>query len=131
MPTSSPANGATQASPKDAELSVAPFEPIEQLRAHEYVAEQIRRQIGLHVVSVGGALPSERELSAMSAETRLSAWILALLPVGIGGFLILTNPRYFGAMWFDPSGRQLVYVAFGLQLIGAWLLYRLTRLRGA
>jgi GntR family transcriptional repressor for pyruvate dehydrogenase complex len=65
MPTSSPANGATQASPKDAELSVAPFEPIEQLRAHEYVAEQIRRQIGLHVVSVGGALPSERELSAM------------------------------------------------------------------
>lgn len=74
---------------------------------------------------------AERELSAMSAETRLSAWILALLPVGIGGFLILTNPRYFGAMWFDPSGRQLVYVAFGLQLIGAWLLYRLTRLRGA
>jgi tight adherence protein B len=72
---------------------------------------------------------AERELSAMSAETRLSAWILALLPVGIGGFLILTNPRYFGAMWFDPTGRELVYLAFGLQLVGAWLLYRLTRLR--
>jgi GntR family transcriptional regulator, transcriptional repressor for pyruvate dehydrogenase complex len=43
----------------------ASFEPIEQLRAHEYVAEQIRRQIGLHVVSVGDALPTERELSAM------------------------------------------------------------------
>lgn len=41
------------------------FEPIEQLRAHEYVAEQIRRQIGLHLVPVGGALPSERDLSAM------------------------------------------------------------------
>lgn len=41
------------------------FEPIEQLRAHEYVAEQIRRQIGLHLVPVGGALPSERELSEM------------------------------------------------------------------
>jgi DNA-binding FadR family transcriptional regulator len=41
------------------------FEPIEQLRAHEYVAEQLRRQIGLHIVPVGGALPSERELSAM------------------------------------------------------------------
>lgn len=73
---------------------------------------------------------AERELSAMSAETRLSAWILALLPVGIAGFLILTNPRYFGAMWFDPSGRQLVYLAFGLQLVGAYLLYRMTRLQG-
>jgi GntR family transcriptional repressor for pyruvate dehydrogenase complex len=41
------------------------FEPIEQLRAHEYVAEQLRRQIGLHIVPVGGALPSERELSSM------------------------------------------------------------------
>lgn len=73
---------------------------------------------------------AERELSAMSAETRMSAFVLALLPVAIGGFLILTNPRYFGAMWFDPSGRQLVYLAFALQLIGAYLLYRLTRLRG-
>ncbi|SDH70705.1 type II secretion system F family protein [Paraburkholderia phenazinium] len=73
---------------------------------------------------------AERELSAMSAETRLSAWILALMPVGIGGFLMLTNPRYFGAMWFDPSGRELVYLAFGLQIGGAFLLYRLTRLRG-
>jgi tight adherence protein B len=74
---------------------------------------------------------AERELAAMSAETRLSAWILALLPVGIAGFLILTNPHYFGAMWFDPSGRQLVYLAFGLQLIGGYLLYRMTRLQRA
>ena len=72
---------------------------------------------------------AERELAAMSAETRLSAWILALLPVGIGGFLMLTNPRYFGAMWFDPSGRQLVYLAFGLQLVGAYMLHRMTRLQ--
>lgn len=43
----------------------AEFKPIEQLRAHEYVAEQLRRQIGLHLVPVGGALPSERELSTM------------------------------------------------------------------
>jgi DNA-binding FadR family transcriptional regulator len=41
------------------------FEPIEQLRAHEYVAEQLRRQIGLHIVPAGGTLPSERELSSM------------------------------------------------------------------
>ena len=38
---------------------------------------------------------AERELVAMSAETRLSSWVLAMLPVGIGGFLILSNPKYF------------------------------------
>ncbi|ASW00479.1 type II secretion system F family protein [Paraburkholderia aromaticivorans] len=72
---------------------------------------------------------AERELVAMSAETRLSSWVLAMLPVGIGGFLILSNPRYFASMWFDPTGRQLVYLAFALQLGGAYLLYRLANLR--
>ncbi|MFD1555929.1 type II secretion system F family protein [Paraburkholderia silviterrae] len=73
----------------------------------------------------------QRELIAMSAETRLSAWVLALLPLGIVGFLIVTNPQYFASMWNDSSGRLLVYGAIGLQLTGAWLLYRLTRLKGA
>ncbi|MBK5120994.1 type II secretion system F family protein [Burkholderia sp. R-69980] len=72
---------------------------------------------------------AERELVAMSAETRLSSWVLAMLPVGIGGFLILSNPSYFASMWFDPTGRQLVYLAFGLQVVGAYLLYRLANLR--
>ncbi|CAB3698073.1 type II secretion system F family protein [Paraburkholderia rhynchosiae] len=73
---------------------------------------------------------AERELIAMSSETRLSSWVLGMLPIGIGGFLILTNPRYFGSMWFDPGGRQILYLAFALQLTGAYLLYRLARLKG-
>lgn len=72
---------------------------------------------------------AERELVAMSAETRLSSWVLGLLPVSIAGFLIVSNPGYFGSMWYDPSGRLFVYLAFALQLVGAYLLYRLARLR--
>ncbi|CAM2155629.1 type II secretion system F family protein [Paraburkholderia tropica] len=73
---------------------------------------------------------AQRELIAMSAETRLSAWVLGLLPIGIAGFLIVTNPSYFGSLWDDGSGRKLVYAAIGLQVFGGWLLYRLTRLKG-
>ncbi|HWX11451.1 MAG TPA: type II secretion system F family protein [Trinickia sp.] len=72
---------------------------------------------------------ADRELSAMSAETRLSAWVLAVLPLVIGGFLIASSPSYFSAMWTDPGGRKLVYIAFGMQVTGGYLLYRLTRLR--
>ncbi len=43
----------------------APFEPIQQLRAHEYVAEQIRRHIALRLIQPGESLPSERELATM------------------------------------------------------------------
>lgn len=41
------------------------FEPINQLRAHEYVAEQIRRHIALGLLNPGDALPAERELAVM------------------------------------------------------------------
>lgn len=73
---------------------------------------------------------AQRELVAMSAEIRLSAWVLAVLPLGIAGFLIVSNPDYFASMWNDHSGRRLVYGAIGLQCTGAYLLYRLTRLKG-
>jgi GntR family transcriptional regulator, transcriptional repressor for pyruvate dehydrogenase complex len=45
--------------------AVVEFEPIQQLRAHEYVAEQIRRHIALRLISPGESLPSERELAAI------------------------------------------------------------------
>ena len=41
------------------------FEVIEQQRAHEYVAGQIRRQIGLGIIAAGQSLPPERELMRM------------------------------------------------------------------
>jgi tight adherence protein B len=71
---------------------------------------------------------AQRELSALSAETRLSAWILGLLPVVVGTFIVLSNPQYFIGMWFDPTGRHLFYGALGLQLVGIFLLYRLAKL---
>lgn len=41
------------------------FQRIQQLRAHESVAEQIRRQIELRLIGPGEALPSERVLATM------------------------------------------------------------------
>jgi DNA-binding FadR family transcriptional regulator len=41
------------------------FERIHQVRAHEYVAEQIRRHIALRLIKPGEALPAERELAGM------------------------------------------------------------------
>src|SRR2546425_7352515 len=41
------------------------FERIQQLRAHEYVAEQIRRHISLRLINPGESLPAERELAVM------------------------------------------------------------------
>ena len=50
--------------------SELPFEPIQPVRAHEYVAEQIRRYIGLRLIQPGEVLPSERQLAVLFAVGR-------------------------------------------------------------
>lgn len=72
---------------------------------------------------------AERELHAMSAEVRMSAWILALLPIVVGGMIMLLNQGYFMRMWNDAIGQRLIYIAAGLQVFGSLFLYRLARLR--
>jgi len=67
------------------------------------------------------------ELVATSAEVRLSAWILALLPIGIGLFIIMFNNALFMNMWKDPLGFRLLMLAVGLQALGSVLLYRMAR----
>ena len=44
-------------------VTTSAFTPLEQLRAHELVAEQLRRHIRLHLVPPGKSLPPERELA--------------------------------------------------------------------
>lgn len=72
---------------------------------------------------------AERELTAMSAETRLSAFVLVMLPVAIGSFVVMTNPTYLEGMWNDSLGRLLLMFAFLMQLAGSVWLYRMARLR--
>lgn len=72
---------------------------------------------------------AERELHSMSAEVRMSAWILALLPIVVGTMIMLLNQGYFMRMWNDAMGQKMILVAAGLQVFGSFLLYRLARLR--
>ncbi|WP_412021958.1 type II secretion system F family protein [Burkholderia cepacia] len=72
---------------------------------------------------------AERELAAMSSETKLSAWVLVMLPIAIGSFVIATNPLYLQSMWNDYTGRQLLFIAFMLQVAGGIWLYHMAKLR--
>lgn len=71
---------------------------------------------------------AEQDLSAMTAETRMSAWVLSLLPVAVCGMIISFNAGYFLKMWNDASGRNIIWAAAALQVFGVALLYRLAKL---
>lgn len=70
---------------------------------------------------------ARQELHALSTEVRLSAWILALLPIGIAAIIIFLNPSLLINMWHDPSGKTMLFIALTLQVSGSYWLYRLAK----
>ena len=68
-----------------------------------------------------------RQLRALTGETRISAIVLGLLPMTMGGYLFISNPQMLLGMWDQPDGRVVLIVAFALQAIGSWLLWRMMR----
>ena len=68
-----------------------------------------------------------RKLKAMTGETRITAMVLAVLPLLVGGYFMLTNPSYLTKVWSDPSGQHMLLTAFALQAIGCLGLWRMVR----
>ncbi|MFN3430459.1 MAG: type II secretion system F family protein [Candidatus Sericytochromatia bacterium] len=58
------------------------------------------------------------EMRALTAQGRMSGWVLSLLPAGIGGLFYLLNRAYIMTLFQDPRGQLLVGGAVCLTIIG-------------
>jgi tight adherence protein B len=68
-----------------------------------------------------------RELRALTAETRFSAMVLSIVPVGLMLYIFAQNPTYYSQMWTDTSGRLMLIVSVIFQVLGVILIYRMMR----
>lgn len=68
-----------------------------------------------------------RQLRAMTGETRVTAMVLAALPVSLAGYFLIANPTYLMSMWNQSGGRMMLLLAFGLQVVGCAALWRMLR----
>ena len=69
-----------------------------------------------------------RELSAASAETRMSAIILCALPPVALLLISLINYGYMRYLWETVAGRHLLLIGLGFQIVGMLTMRRLMRL---
>lgn len=70
---------------------------------------------------------SKRELKAQTGETRITAVVLSALPITIGGWMMLKNPKFLEQMWFDSLGQFLLLLAAGMLVSGIFALWRMVR----
>ena len=60
-----------------------------------------------------------REVKTLSAEGKLSAYVLIALPIGIFSFLFLSRREYISVLWTDPIG-VLLLIVIGISLSIGW-----------
>ena len=107
--------------------------PISDVRLFAASAS-LHREIGGNFVelleqleqTVRNRLQLYQELKTLTAEGRLSGWILAALPLVVGLGLSLMNPNYLRVLVEDPTGRLMLWTAIGLELSGLAIIRWLT-----
>lgn len=60
--------------------------------------------------TIRGRVRILEELNTLTAQGRLSSWVITLLPVGLGLYLSLVNREYFAPMLEHPLGWTLLFV---------------------
>lgn len=69
----------------------------------------------------------KRQLRVVSAHGRLTGIVLAGLPPTLGLFLLLRMPNHFQILLEDPAGIRMIIAAIFLQVLGAFLIYKITK----
>ena len=101
------------------------------------VATVIQRETGGNLaeilMSIASLIRERQKLAGtvrvLTAEGRISAWILALLPFVLVAVISLLNQRFIAILWTDPIGVRLIEMSLVLMVAGTWWMWRLTKVR--
>ena len=77
---------------------------IAALRIQREVGGNLSKILDTASVTIRNRAELKREIRTLSAEGRMSAYVLVALPVGIFGFLILSRRDYVKIFWTEPVG---------------------------
>ena len=77
---------------------------------------------------VRGRFRFQRKVRTLSAEGRMSAWVLALIPFVLFVGIMVTTPSYLELLITEPAGIKIISVAFTMVIIGIFWLRRILRI---
>ena len=99
------------------------------------MAIRIQREVGGNLAEILNTVAAtirererlRRQVRGLSAEGRLSAWILGGLPPVFATYLVLVRPTYIKPLFTDPIGIALLVLMIALMSIGAFWLSRVVK----
>ncbi|MES2316968.1 MAG: type II secretion system F family protein [Pseudomonadota bacterium] len=110
--------------------------PLTDLR-YLVIAVVIQRESGGNLAEILGNISHiirERlkligKVRVLSAEGRMSAWILGMMPFCVMAFMAAVNPQYVSVLWTDPAGIKMLWYGAGMILVGVLWIRRVIHIR--
>ncbi|MFM0293896.1 type II secretion system F family protein [Paraburkholderia sp. RL17-383-BIF-A] len=120
----------------EALMNLATRVPIRDLR-YFVIAVLIQRETGGNLAEIldGIAMLIRERLKlfdkirVLSAEGKLSAWILGLLPFATAGFMMVLNPTFLDVLWQDPAGIKIIEAVVFSMFFGVLWMRRIVKIR--
>lgn len=120
----------------DALMNMANRVPSTDLR-YFVVAVLIQRDTGGNLSELLGSISKiirDRikllgQVRVLSAEGKMSAWVLGLLPFGAATLIHLTNPKFLEVLFTDTAGRKMVGFALTMMVVGVFAMRRIVKIR--
>ena len=69
------------------------------------------------------------DIRTLISQSKMSAWVIGILPVAIGAALFVLNPDYMGTMLDNTMGLVMLGIAGGMILIGAFILTKIVKIK--
>lgn len=99
-------------------------------------AVTIQLQVGGNLAEILGTIADtirervrvQREIDVLTAEGKLSGVILFLLPIAVGGMILVNNPGYFKPILTYPLGIPILVGTLVVQMIGGLIIKRMVAL---
>lgn len=121
---------------QDALMNLATRVPSTDLR-YFVVAVIIQRETGGNLAelldNISALIRSRLKLygtiRVLSAEGKLSAWILTLLPICVAGLINIINPEFMPILWKDPTGFKVLVGITILMILGIIWMRKIIKIR--
>lgn len=69
-----------------------------------------------------------RKIRSLSAEGRISAWVLAMVPLALVVMLSFASPNYLPVLLKNPIGHKLIFAACALAVLGIFWVRRIIQI---
>lgn len=78
--------------------------------------------------TIRGRIRILEELKTLTAQGRMSSWVITMIPVGLALYLFFISPDYFGPMLDHPLGWMLLSAGSFFVILGWFLIQKIVQI---